>query len=191
YFDLAPNKKELADDLARMVVENGNKLKTGFLGTPYLLHVLSENGHADVAYSLLLQEEYPSWLYPVNKGATTIWERWGGIMPDGTLNDKRMNSFNHYAYGAVGDWLYGGMAGINADENAPGFKHIIFKPLTDPRIDYAKASIKTASGEVSSYWRREGDKIRYEFKVPSGSTATIYIGDKVYNVTEGHHAYTV
>ena len=100
--------------------ENGNRLKTGFVGTPYLLHMLSENGYADVAYSLLLQEEFPSWLYSVNRGATTIWEHWDGIKPDGTFWRESMNSFNHYAYGAVCDWLYGAAAGIKTDENAPG-----------------------------------------------------------------------
>ena len=100
-----------------------------------------------------------------------------------------MNSFNHYAYGAVGDWMYGNMAGINTDENAPGFKHIIFKPETDERIDFVEASIETAYGEVKSEWKRENGKILYTFTVPVGAAATAYVGDEVYALGAGVHKF--
>ena len=179
YFELSTNPSQLADELAQLIEANGNKLKTGFLGTPYLLHALSANGHADTAYSLMLQEEFPSWLFSVKMGASTVWEHWDGIKPDGTMWDVKMNSFNHYAYGAVADWMYGVMAGINTDENQPGFKHIIFKPIADERIDYVKASIETKYGRVASEWHRESGKVSYIFDVPENCSATVVISESV------------
>ena len=184
---LTKDPERIANELAQMIRKNGNKLKTGFVGTPYLLHMLSEYGYADVAYSLLLQEEFPSWLYAVNKGATTIWEHWDGIKPDGSFWRESMNSFNHYAYGAVCDWLYGAAAGIKTDENAPGFKHIIIEPVPDRRLDFLSASIDTAYGTVRSGWRWNGDKISYEIEVPS--SATIRINDNEYNVEKGVYTF--
>ena len=106
HFNLAEDPAKTADALADMVVSCGSRLQTGFVGTPYLLHVLSSYGHTDLAYTLLLRTEYPSWLYPVTKGATTVWEHWDGIMENGDFWSTDMNSFNHYAYGAVADWVY-------------------------------------------------------------------------------------
>ena len=111
-FGLCEDAQNVGDILARLVRANGNRLTTGFVATPHLLHALSESGHSDTAYDLLLQESFPSWLYSVNNGATTIWEHWDGIREDGSVWDKDMNSYNHYAYGAVGDWLFGACAGI-------------------------------------------------------------------------------
>ncbi|HKB45073.1 MAG TPA: family 78 glycoside hydrolase catalytic domain, partial [Chitinophagaceae bacterium] len=132
----------LIDDIK----SRGNHLSTGFLGTPYLCHVLSQNGRTDVAYDLLLQETYPSWLYPVKMGATTIWERWDGQKPDSTFQDKGMNSFNHYAYGAIGDWMYRVVAGIEIGK--PGYKHILIQPQPDKRLRYAKASYESDYGQI-------------------------------------------
>jgi len=190
YFDLCgENKASTVKDLADMVIANGNKLTTGFVGTPYLLHALSDNGYSEVAYSLLLQEEFPSWLFSVNKGATTIWEHWDGIKEDGSFWSEGMNSFNHYAFGAVADWMYGVVCGINTDENAPGFEHVILKPVPDKRLEHASASIDTKYGKLSSKWHYEGEsgKIIYELEVPN--TATITIGDNTYETGKGIHRY--
>jgi alpha-L-rhamnosidase len=134
YFGIAENKKEVAEKLATMIKENGNKLKTGFVGTPFLLHALSQNGYSEVAYDLLLQEEFPSWLYSVKQGATTIWEHWDGKNERGEFWSKNMNSFNHYAYGSVADWVYGEACGIKPLE--PGFKKALIEPKPTDKLDY-------------------------------------------------------
>lgn len=188
YFDLSNNKQVVADQLNELINECGH-LKTGFLGTPYLLHTLSENGYEKTAYDLLLREEYPSWLYPVTQGATTVWEHWDGMRPDGTMWSDSMNSFNHYAYGAVADWLYGVMCGINIDENAPGFKHIIFRPVTDERINFARGCIVSNYGAVKSSWSREDGVVKYFFTVPEGCTATIYIDGKTKIIQSGEYEF--
>ena len=128
-FDLLPEamRAAAAGRLAQDIRQRKH-LTTGFVGTPYLCHVLSRYGYLDEAYLLLNREQYPSWLYPVKQGATTIWERWDGLKPDGTFQDKGMNSFNHYAYGAIGEWMYRVMAGIEIDPAAPGYKHTLIQP---------------------------------------------------------------
>lgn len=186
-FHLTSNPRGTAAALAQMIKENGDRLQTGFVGTPYLLHALSENGYADTAYSLLLQEEFPSWLYSVNMGATTIWEHWDGVKPDGSFWSPDMNSFNHYAYGAVADWMYEVVAGIKTDENAPAFEHIIIEPVPDKRLKFASASIDTTYGRVSSAWRWEGERVVYEIQVPS--SATIIIGGKKQKVGKGTYCF--
>ena len=180
-----------ADRLAEMIHANGDRLTTGFLGTPYLLHVLNEFGHTDLAYTLLFQREMPSWLYTVDHGATTMWEHWDGISDDGEFWSADMNSYNHYAYGAVGDWLYGAVAGIETDEKKPGFEHIRFVPKTTDRLTFAKASVKTKYGTVASEWYREGDGVKYIFTVPSGTTATAEIESGTYTLGSGTHTFTV
>lgn len=189
YFNLAKDKKATAASLAEAVIQNGNKITTGFLGTPYILHVLSENGYGDIAYSLLLQEEYPSWLYSVKQGATTIWEHWDGIKPDGSFWSPDMNSYNHYAYGAVADWIYETAAGIGVDEERPGFEHILFKPLADKRLEFLSASIETKYGTAACKWEYCDDKVKYHFTVPN--TATIFLDGKQYEVTKGEYEYLV
>ena len=136
HFDLLPDSMRplAAKRLVEEIRRGGYHLTTGFVGTPYLCHVLSRYGFTDVAYRLLNQEAYPSWLYPVKQGATTIWERWDGIKPDGSFQDAGMNSFNHYAYGAVGDWLYQVVAGIDVDPDAPGYKRVLITPCLSPYI---------------------------------------------------------
>lgn len=189
YFGLTDNKEETMRGLVRLLEQSGNHLTTGFVGTPYLLHVLSDNGRADLAYTVLLQEDYPSWLYSVNKGATTMWEHWDGIKTDGSMWSADMNSFNHYAYGAVGDWLYGVMCGINPDENAPGYRHSILRPVADTRLDAAQASVETDYGTLSSGWKHEGGDVCYRFTVPQGTTATILVEGQTFEVGAG--SYTV
>ena len=188
YFNLCGTAREsVARELAELVMANGNRLTTGFVGTPYLLHALSQNGYPEIAYSLLLQEEFPSWLYSVNKGATTIWEHWDGIKDDGSFWSADMNSFNHYAYGAVADWMYGVVCGINVDESAPGFENVRLKPIPDKRLRYAEANIDTRFGRLSSKWSMSGDSIRYEFEVPH--TGTLIIGEDTYTVGKGRHTF--
>lgn len=189
FLDLTDDAAGSGKRLNELVKENGNKLKTGFVGTPYLLHALSKTGYHETAYSLLLQEEFPSWLYSVNQGATTIWEHWDGINDKGEMWSADMNSFNHYAYGAVGDWMYEVMAGIKIDESRPAFENIIFQPITDERLDYVKASVETKKGVVSACWERNNGKITYTFQVPQGCTADIRLAEKVHSVGGGVHTF--
>ena len=188
YFDITDDRAATATQLNELVKRAGH-LETGFVGTPYLLHALSDNGYAETAYDLLLRREYPSWLYPISKGATTVWEHWDGIKPDGTMWSTDMNSFNHYAYGAVADWMYGAAAGINSDPDRPGFEHIIFRPVTDRRLDFVKASIDTRRGTVASEWRRENGRIKYIFTVPEGCCASAIIGGEKHEVGAGTHEF--
>ena len=187
-FDITDDRAATATQLNELVKCAGH-LETGFVGTPYLLHALSDNGYAETAYDLLLRREYPSWLYPISKGATTVWEHWDGIKPDGTMCSTDMNSFNHYAYGAVADWMYGAAAGINSDPDRPGFEHIIFRPVTDRRLDFVKASIDTRRGTVASEWRRENGRIKYIFTVPGGCCASVIIGGEKHEVGAGTHEF--
>lgn len=185
YFGLCEDKKKTAEGLAKMVRDNGNKLTTGFVGTPYLLHALSENGYADVAFDLLFQEEFPSWLFSVNQGATTIWEHWDGIKPDGSLWSENMNSFNHYAYGSVYDWIFGVAAGIKVLDDGAGYKHIQIKPHIDKRFGFLKAGIDTRCGRVSSYWYIKGDKVYFEFEIPENTVAEIVLPNGKYETVSG------
>lgn len=184
HFGISDNISETAKQLNELVTECGH-LKTGFVGTPYLLHALSDNGYTETAYSLLLREEYPSWLFSVKMGATTIWEHWDSMREDGSMWDVSMNSFNHYAYGSVADWLYGNAAGIKIDESKPAFEHIIFAPLTDSRLTYVKASIEARNGAVKSEWKTENGKTTYVFTVPEGSTATVILGGESTEIGSG------
>ena len=188
YFDITDDRAATATQLNELVKRAGH-LETGFVGTPYLLHALSDNGYAETVYDLLLRREYPSWLYPISKGATTVWEHWDGIKPDGAMWSTDMNSFNHYAYGAVADWMYGAAAGINSDPDRPGFEHIIFRPVTDRRLDFVKASIDTRRGTVASEWRRENGRIKYIFTVPEGCGASAVIDGEKHEVGVGTHEF--
>lgn len=188
FFDITDDRAATATQLNELVKRAGH-LETGFVGTPYLLHALSDNGYAETVYDLLLRREYPSWLYPISKGATTVWEHWDGIKPDGTMWSTDMNSFNHYAYGAVADWMYGAAAGINSDPDRPGFEHIIFRPVTDRRLDFVKASIDTRRGTVASEWRRENGRIKYIFTVPEGCGASAVIDGEKHEVGVGTHEF--
>ena len=153
--------------------EHGNCLQTGFLGTSILMPTLTENGMVDVAYELLFQRKNPSWLYSVDNGATTIWERWNSYMLDKGMGPQGMNSFNHYAYGVVCEWIWETVAGIASDVSQPGFKHIIMKPVPDKRLGYVKAEYKSAVGVIKSEWKYEGDKWIWNFTVPEGATASV------------------
>ncbi len=172
-FDLIP--VNLKEKVAKRLAEDVKKFEhitTGFLGTPLICQVLTDNGYKDLAYMLLLRKQYPSWLYPVTMGATTIWERWDGIKPDSTFQDKGMNSFNHYAYGAVGKWLYSYVAGIRIDENEPGYKHILIQPILGGGLTSASAHVHSMYGEVESSWKLSGDQFTLIINVPPNTNAT-------------------
>ena len=166
YFALAEDTQTAADQLAQMIRSCGTKLQTGFVGTPYLLHALSAHGYTELAYDLLLRREYPSWLYPVTKGATTIWEHWDGQMENGDFWSSDMNSFNHYAYGAVADWVYTVAAGIQTVEEKPGYAAVRVAPHPDKRLDWLEASVETRHGLVRSRWEKQRDMWRYEIETP-------------------------
>lgn len=186
-FELTDNPQAVADSLAALIHKQGDMLQTGFVGTPYILHVLSRYGYSELAYTLLLRKEYPSWLYPISKGATTVWEHWDGIKPNGDIWPASMNSYNHYAYGAVGDWMYGVMAGINTVEDAPGFAKVHFAPIPDDRIEWFKAEIDTKWGKVSSHWWHENGRVHYEITTPVVSTAVIE--GEAYTLSPGKHIF--
>lgn len=164
WFQMAEDPQHTADELATMIQKNGCQLQTGFIGTPYLLHVLSQYGHTELAYSLILRTEYPSWLYSVKKGATTIWEHWDGIREDGAMWSSDMNSFNHYAYGAVADWLYEEAAGIRQPKDSAGFSKVRIEPKPDRRLQWLEASIDTRHGRIRSRWDWNGESIHYEIE---------------------------
>jgi len=174
-------------EAVKVAKKNNNKLTTGFVGTPYLLHALSENGYKNIAYSLLLQEEYPSWIFSVKMGATTVWEHWDGKKEDGSFWCKGMNSFNHYAYGAVVDWIYTVAAGIKRIEKFPGFEKIRICPITDSRLEYLDVSVETRRGPLRSRWTYEKNFIRYEIETPS--EAEIEINGKTHNVSPGKYMF--
>ena len=187
-FDMLPEdlRQQAADRLVENIKSYGNHLTTGFLGTPYLCHVLTRFGYTDMSYNLLLQEKYPSWLYPVKMGATTIWERWDGIKPDGSFQVPSMNSYNHYSYGAIGDWMYRTMVGLDTYEDGPGYKHIKIQPHIGGGFTNANASLQTYYGKLSSGWKVEADKILMDVEIPANTTATVFVpANSVDAVTEG------
>ena len=164
HFDLAEDPKTVADALAKQIRDCGMKLQTGLLGTPYLLHELSRYGYSDIAWSLLLRKEYPGWLYSVSKGATTVWEHWDGIKPDGTFWDDDMNSYNHYAYASVADWVFGVACGIKPV--TPGFSKVRIEPHPDERLNSLCAELDTVHGKIRSSWKYTESGIRYEIDTP-------------------------
>ncbi len=172
-FALTPDPAATAAELAKRVTDCGTALQTGFVGTPYILYALSQNGYADLAYDLLLREAYPSWLYPIKKGATTVWEHWDGIMENGDFWSADMNSFNHYAYGSVMGWVYEEAAGICPLETAPGYERVAIAPKPDARLGWLEASVETKYGTVFSGWYYETEGLRYEIRTPVEAEVTI------------------
>lgn len=170
---------KIKDDIIFRLRENfekhGNCLQTGFLGTSILMPTLTENGMSDIAWNLLFQRKNPSWLYSIDNGATTIWERWNSYMLDQGMGPRGMNSFNHYAYGVVCEWIWETAAGISSDPVNPSFKHIIMKPIPDKRLGSIEAVYNSVSGTIKSSWRYEGDKWIWEFSIPDGCTASVTI----------------
>ena len=175
-FDLVPTKlrQKAFAHLVDLVEARDCHLTTGFVGTPLLLPVLTRFGRNDMAYKILLQKDYPSWLYTVRNGATTMWERWNSYTKEHGFGDVGMNSFNHYAYGAVGEWMYGTIAGINIDPGAPGYRHIVFRPRPGGGLNWAEASIETGFGRAAIHWELKGGKVRIDLEVPAGTHATLH-----------------
>jgi len=187
-FDMLPEvqRTQAAKNLAANIKSYGDHLTTGFLGTPHLCHVLTRFGYNDLAYTLLNQKTYPSWLYPVTRGATTIWERWDGIRPDSSFQAITMNSFNHYAYGAIGDWMYRVMAGLDTDPDAPGYKAIRIEPRPGGGFTQAAAALQTLYGTAASRWQRDGKNLALEVEIPANTTATlVFPTSEAAKITEG------
>lgn len=191
YFNLAREKDrdKILDTLLANIRNHKNHLTTGFVGTPYLCHALSENGAHETAATLFMREDFPSWLYSVNRGATTIWERWNSIMPDGSFETSGMNSLNHYAYGSIGDWMYRKIAGINQTE--PGYRKFLVRPMFVKGIDEVEASLESPYGKIVSAWSCKNKKIHVRVEVPPNTSAVIYLPEKagVLEVGSGIHEY--
>ncbi len=176
HFDLLPEKlrEKAAAELVADIKRRNLHLSTGFVGSPYLPHVLSGTSQLNTAYDLLHQKTWPSWLYSVTQGATTIWERWDGWTPENGFQSPDMNSFNHYAYGAIGAWLYSTVAGIEIDPAQPGYKHAILRPQPGGGLTHASGKIKTPYGELVSEWTIEAGNFNWTIVVPPNTTATVY-----------------
>ena len=178
--------------LKASIAANGGRLHTGFLGTSIAMDTLTANGLTDLAYDLLLGHDFPGWLYSVDQGATTIWERWNSYVKETGFGPVGMNSFNHYAYGCVLAWIYKTAAGIATCPCDPGFKTIVMKPQPDRRLGFVKAAYRTpAGGVVTSAWRYEGDKWIWEFTVPAGSVAKVTLPGETEKKTYQPGSYTV
>lgn len=192
FFGIYPEGKKdavLSQLKSRLKAKNWH-LDTGFCGTPFLCRVLSDNGANDVAYTLFLNDDYPSWLYEVKLGATTVWERWNSLLPDGKISGTGMNSLNHYAYGSIVDWMYRNMVGFCPDEEQPGYKRAAICPMPDPRIKSVRMEMDTASGLYKVSWEYQGDKLSYQVTVPFDCTADILLPDgRVEKVGAGSYTF--
>lgn len=187
FFRLAKDPQAAADQLAKMVTDDGIMLRTGFVGTPYLLHALSQYGYTDLAYALLLRQEYPSWLFSVRQGATTIWEHWDNIMENGEFWSTDMNSFNHYAYGSVSDWVYTVAAGIQQVEDKPGYEEVRIAPVPTKRLQWLEAELESRRGYIRSYWTEHDGFWRYDITTPV--KATVVIAGKEQVVEPGSYTF--
>lgn len=174
------DRERVAADLVIRLKKDKEYLKTGFVGTPFICRVLSENGCHELAYKLLLNDECPGWLYPVRMGATTVWERWNSVMPDGSMNPEGMNSLNHYSYGSIVEWMYRNMAGINPVEEAPGFKKAIIRPQPDYRMSKCNCTFKSAAGTYVSNWEIIGGKLKFQITIPFNASAQVILPDAIH-----------
>ena len=176
-------------NLARLVREAGTHLSTGFLGTPLLLDALTITGHEDLAHALIMQRTVPSWLYPVTKGATTIWERWDSMLPDGEVNPGDMTSFNHFAFGAVADWMHRTIAGLEPLE--PGWRQVRYRPGLASGLEHAAAAHLTPYGPAELAWRRSDETVAIDIVVPFGTTGVLELpGEEPRTLEAGRHHIT-
>jgi alpha-L-rhamnosidase len=184
-------RRHAADRLADLVRAAGFRISTGFVGTPLMTDALTDGGHPDLAYRLLLQTGCPSWLYAVTMGATTVWERWDSMLPDGSINPGQMTSFNHYALGGVADWLHRRVAGLAPA--APGYRKLLVRPVPDRRLTFAAARHLTPYGEAAVSWERGEARLTLRVTVPVGVTATVHVPgeDAPAEVRHGSHEWTV
>ena len=191
YFKLLEENEIQAnvDKLVDKIHSNNNKLQTGFVGTPFINFVLSQNGYIDLAYDLLLNEEYPGWLYEVNLGATTIWERWNSVLEDGTISPEGMNSLNHYAYGSIGEWIYREVCGLN--QSTPGFKKVVIRPKLDKRLKYCKCSFASVNGMYYVEWDMSDTNVKVIVDIPFGCEANIQLLSLNKELRHGHYELTL
>lgn len=180
-FGLVPEefRKKSLENMKTLLEREAWHLTTGFLGTPQLLFALSKNGCLEGAYELLLKEDFPSWLYQVKEGATTIWEHWDGKKTDGSMWSPDMNSFNHYAYGAVGEWLYRVVIGLEVDEQSPGYEHFYIKPSIGGGLTWAEGSYRSVRGCIGICWNRNGDDVILKIEIPTNTSADIVLAQAV------------
>ncbi|WP_189569782.1 family 78 glycoside hydrolase catalytic domain [Roseibacillus persicicus] len=194
-FNLLPGKQQAkaAANLMRLIGEAEGHLRTGFLGTPYIAKVLDETGNAETAFSLLFKESYPSWFYSINQGATTMWERWDSYTLKDGFHPEGMNSFNHYAYGAIGQWMYERVAGLAPDPEHPGYQHFFVRPLVGGPLTSASATLETGYGKAASRWVLEKGTLELEVEVPPNTTATIEFpnGRDSEKVSAGQHRFVI
>jgi alpha-L-rhamnosidase len=181
FMDLLPPEwvPRAAEALKKRLERRKMHLETGFVGTPYLCRALTANGLVKEAYTLLFNEDYPSWLYEVKMGATTVWERWNSVLPDGRLSGTDMNSLNHYAYGSIGEWLYRDVCGLNPCEDAPGFQKVVIAPKPDPRLPWVGMTVLTAAGEYAISWKYEGDTWTLTVKAPFNAEAEVRLPENM------------
>jgi alpha-L-rhamnosidase len=181
-FDLCPAhaKNRTMETLVELLKEHDNHLTTGVLGTPFVCRVLSDNRRPDLAYELLFKKDFPSWLYQVTKGATTIWEHWDGQKPDGAMWSPDMNSFNHYAYGSVCDWVFSSVGGLDADWTAgigappvTAFKRAVIKPLPGGALSWAETAYQSGYGRFYVRWEKTGGHLTVNIRVPPNTTALV------------------
>jgi alpha-L-rhamnosidase len=174
-FDLVPEayKQRTVDTLVSLIGERNNHLTTGFVGTPFVCRVLADNGHPDLAYELLLKEDFPSWLYQVTRGATTVWEHWDGLKPDGTMWSPDMNSFNHYAYGAVSDWVFSAVGGLDTDRENPAFARSVIRPCPGPGITWAETTYESVYGLIALRWEIRDRGFNLSLTVPANTEAEL------------------
>ncbi len=192
FFGLYPEgcRDKVMSTLEGLLEKNGMHLNTGFCGTPFLCRALSDNGANQYAYDLFLNNDYPSWLYEVKMGATTVWERWNSILPDGSISGTGMNSLNHYAYGSIADWMYRNLCGLNPCEEAPGYKKAVICPMPDPRIRFAKLRMDSAAGQYKVEWRYDGETLHYEITIPFDCEATLLLPNgEIHTLTAGSYSF--
>lgn len=175
--------------LQKAIAKRNGHLSTGFIGTPYLNEVLSANGYGDTAYGLFLNKTFPSWLYPITQGATTIWERWNSYTRQNGFGPVRMNSFNHYSYGAVEEWMMQYTLGIKTDSQEPGYKHILLEPQTNDKLDYVRGHYDTMYGRISCGWYKKGGHTYYQVEIPANTTATLLLGGKKRELVSGKYEF--
>jgi alpha-L-rhamnosidase len=191
-FGILPSTEHVdfaGERLAELVRKNNYRVSTGFAGTPFITGALTDTGHSGEAYRLLLEQGCPSWLYPVTMGATTVWERWDSMLPDGTINPGEMTSFNHYALGAVADWMHKGIGGISP--LAPGYSKVRIAPVPGEGIDWARTSLKTPHGTVRVEWKLDDGALRLEATVPAGVEADVVLpGGELHSVGGGTHSFS-
>ncbi len=183
-----PQRSAAGERLADLVAASGYRVTTGFAGTPYICDALTQTGHLDVAYRLLLERECPSWLYPVTMGATTIWERWDSMLPDGSINPGQMTSFNHYALGAVADWMHRTIGGISPA--APGYARVRIAPRPGGGLSWATSALQTPHGEIRVAWKLVEDDLNLEIDLPDGVTAEIALPDSEVELVSGAQSLT-